>query len=286
MATDSTDAGSVPSLSGDMILLVEDPEGASPMESLALEEEGFSVACAGSGEEALEMMSNAPHSLVLLDILLPLMDGFTTCQKIRESSQVPIIMVTPEGRDEDKVRGLEMGADDYITRPFTAEELAARVKAVLRRTSASRAKALLVRPRASEPDMSFLDGYAGLKGPVAGAAGPSGEEMRPARVNGVVRSVGSANDENYEGGVKLVVETKGTIKDMVEFVDTLRGNPQFHLLRMVSNARRDGMDVWLRLRQPIPLRATLLSAAGVSKVETMGPTESEPGTPVFKVSLA
>ena len=286
MATDSTDAGSVPSLSGNMILLVEDPEGALPMESLALEEEGFSVACAGSGEEALEMMSNAPHSLVLLDILLPLMDGFTTCQKIRESSQVPIIMVTPEGRDEDKVRGLEMGADDYITRPFTAEELAARVKAVLRRTSASRAKALLVRPRTSEPDMSFLDGFAGLKSPVAGAAGPSGEEMRPARVNGVVRSVGSANDENYEGGVKLVVETKGTIKDMVEFVDALRENPQFHLLRMVSNARRDGMDVWLRLRQPIPLRATLLSAAGVSKVETMGPTESEPGTPVFKVSLA
>ena len=78
------------------------------------------------------MLPNTTPSLVLLDVMLPQTDGFTTCQKIRESSEVPIIMVTAMDRDEDKVRGLEMGADDYITKPLSTHELASRVKSVLR----------------------------------------------------------------------------------------------------------------------------------------------------------
>jgi DNA-binding response OmpR family regulator len=78
------------------------------------------------------MLPNTTPSLVLLDVMLPQTDGFTTCQKIRESSEVPIIMVTAMDRDEDKVRGLEIGADHYITKPLSTHELASRVKSVLR----------------------------------------------------------------------------------------------------------------------------------------------------------
>ena len=89
--------------------------------------------------------------------------------------------------------------------------------------------------------------------------------------------------------MKLVVETTGAIKNMVEFVDSLRENPQFHLLRMVSNSRRDGMDVWIRLRSPDPLRTTLLATTGVSKVEAVESSELDPETgaetPILKVSL-
>lgn len=98
-----------------------------------MEEEGFPVETVGSGEEALAIFDTISPVLVLLDVNMPGIDGFTTCQRIREISQVPIIMVTVENRDEDKVRGLELGADDYVTKPFAIAELAARVKAVLRR---------------------------------------------------------------------------------------------------------------------------------------------------------
>ena len=89
----------------------------------------------GSGEEALEILAEISPSLMMLDVGLPGMDGFTTCQRIREFSPVPILMVTGRDFNEDKVRGLEMGADDYITKPFSPNELAARVKAALRRCS-------------------------------------------------------------------------------------------------------------------------------------------------------
>jgi DNA-binding response OmpR family regulator len=89
----------------------------------------------GSGEEALEILAEISPSLMVLDVGLPGMDGFATCRRIREFSPVPIIMVTAKDFNEDKVRGLEMGADDYITKPFSPNELAARVKAALRRSS-------------------------------------------------------------------------------------------------------------------------------------------------------
>ncbi len=116
------------------VLLVEDDPRVLRLERMVLEKEGFSVVAAGSGEEALEMLAEITPSLIILDVGLPGIDGFTTCSRIREFSQVSIIMVTGKDFNEDKVRGLDLGADDYITKPFSPNELAARVKAALRRS--------------------------------------------------------------------------------------------------------------------------------------------------------
>ncbi len=297
MVMDSTEAGGGPVPDDEMILVVDDDERTSRLERFVLEEEGYSVACAGSGEEALEMLAKAPASLVLLDIRLPKMDGFATCQKIRENSQVPIIMLTGEGRDEEKIRGLEMGADDYITKPFSVNELTARVRAVLRRSSFVRSKIAAAQPGRSEPDISLLDGR--LEETTghpkdASEKNPVDENREGGMVDGgsedsSVPGKDQSNEKYYEGAVKLVVQTKGAIKNMLDFVDALREYPEFHLLRMVSNARRDGMDVWLRLREPIPLRTTLLAAKGVTKVEALESLEIDPETGtetgVLKVSL-
>ena len=132
MALRSSEIGGIRAANGGMILVVEDDDRISRLERFVLEQVGYRVACAGTGEEALEMLPNTTPSLVLLDVMLPQTDGFTTCQKIRESSEVPIIMVTAMDRDEDKVRGLEIGADHYITKPLSTHELASRVKSVLR----------------------------------------------------------------------------------------------------------------------------------------------------------
>ncbi len=116
------------------VLLVEDDPRVLRLEQMVLEKEGFSVVGAGSGEEALEMLAEITPSLIVLDVGLPGIDGFTTCSRIREFSQVSIIMVTGKDFNEDKVRGLDLGADDYITKPVSPNELAARVKAALRRS--------------------------------------------------------------------------------------------------------------------------------------------------------
>ena len=116
------------------VLLVEDDPRVLRLEQMVLEKEGFSVVGAGSGEEALELLAEITPSLIVLDVGLPGIDGFTACSRIREFSQVSIIMVTGKDFNEDKVRGLDLGADDYITKPFSPNELAARVKAALRRS--------------------------------------------------------------------------------------------------------------------------------------------------------
>ena len=116
------------------VLLVEDDPRVLRLEQMVLEKEGFSVVVAASGEEALEMLAEITPSLIVLDVGLPGIDGFTACSRIREFSQVSIIMVTGKDFNEDKVRGLNLGADDYITKPFSPSELAARVKAALRRS--------------------------------------------------------------------------------------------------------------------------------------------------------
>lgn len=116
------------------VLVVEDDPRILRLEQMVLEKEGYTVLTAGSGEEALDTLAEISPSLVVLDIGLPGMDGFATCYRIREFSQVSIIMVTARDFNEDKVKGLEIGADDYITKPFSPNELAARVKAALRRT--------------------------------------------------------------------------------------------------------------------------------------------------------
>ena len=287
-------AGGISASNGGMILVVEDDDRISRLERFVLEQVGYRVTCAGTGEEALDMLPNATPSLVLLDVMLPQMDGFTTCQKIRESSQVPIIMVTARDRDVDKVRGLEMGADDYITKPFSTHELVSRVKSVLRRTDGSRTKNPLAFPTPAKSDLSFLHpqdevmGYptqAPLSEARPLASDSSGNGKPAAAINPAASSTTAAGNEVYEGAVKLIIQTTGAVKELVRFVDMLRKNPQIHLLRMVPNHRRDGMDIWLRLRSPDPLRATLLAAAGVSRVESVERSESDPETVVLKVSL-
>ena len=98
-----------------------------------LELEDYQVLVASDGHQALEQIEQHAPDLVLLDVMMPRMDGFTVCQRVREFSAVPIIIVTARGQDQDKARGLDLGADDYLTKPFSIEELLARVRAVLRR---------------------------------------------------------------------------------------------------------------------------------------------------------
>ena len=113
----------------------------------------------------------------------------------------------------------------------------------------------------------------------------SGDELPAAAVNHTTPDPANAGEDNYEGTVRLVAKTTRTVKELIRFIDSLRADPQIHLLCMVSNKRGDGMDVWLRLRAPKPPRSTLLAVAGVSRVEPVEYPESEPGTEVLKVSL-
>ena len=115
------------------ILVVEDEESFSDALSFMLRKEGFSVSVATTGPLALEMFDREPVDLVLLDLMLPGMSGTDVCRTIRARSRVPIIMVTAKDSEIDKVLGLELGADDYVTKPFSSRELVARIRAVLRR---------------------------------------------------------------------------------------------------------------------------------------------------------
>ena len=115
------------------VLIVEDDRNIADLLRLYLEKEGMDCQTAGDGLVGLEKFKEFQPDLVLLDIMLPGMDGWAVCRKIRETSKVPVIMLTAKGELEDKVSGLEMGADDYITKPFEMKEVLARVHAVLRR---------------------------------------------------------------------------------------------------------------------------------------------------------
>lgn len=116
------------------ILIVDDEKNIVELIRLYLEKEGFSTLCAYNGNEAVDIFKSQSPDLVILDIMLPGMDGWQVCKEIRKTSDKPIIMLTAKSDTFDKVLGLELGADDYITKPFEAKELLARVKAVLRRT--------------------------------------------------------------------------------------------------------------------------------------------------------
>ncbi len=118
-----------------LILVVDDDIRMLRMMKRMLELEDFEVLTANCGEAALKTFERDTPALVLLDIMMPDMDGYSVCRRVREFSQVPIIMVTARGDDKEKVEGLNIGADDYVTKPFSASELAARVRAVLRRIS-------------------------------------------------------------------------------------------------------------------------------------------------------
>ena len=116
------------------ILVVDDEKLIVKGIKFSLEQDGMEVTTAYDGEEALQNIKEKNFDLIVLDVMLPKMDGLQVCQQTREFSQVPIIMVTAKGEDMDKIMGLEYGADDYITKPFNILELKARIKAILRRS--------------------------------------------------------------------------------------------------------------------------------------------------------
>ncbi len=115
------------------ILLVDDDPNISQLIQLYLVKEGFEVASASRGDEAVKMFKSDPPSLMLLDIMLPGMDGWQVCREVRKVSNIPIIMLTAKDETFDKVLGLELGADDYLTKPFEPRELLVRIRNLLRR---------------------------------------------------------------------------------------------------------------------------------------------------------
>lgn len=117
------------------VLVVDDEKLIVKGIRFSLEQDGMEVDCAYDGEEALRLVGEKKYDLVLLDVMLPKADGFEVCQRIRESSTVPVVMLTAKGDDMDKILGLEYGADDYVTKPFNILELKARIKAIIRRNS-------------------------------------------------------------------------------------------------------------------------------------------------------
>ena len=123
------------------ILIVDDDKNICELLRLYLEKDGFDTVVANDGEEAIKKEKSETPDLILLDIMLPKMDGWQVCREIRKTSQVPIIMITAKSETFDKVLGLELGADDYVSKPFDSKEVVARVKAVLRRTSPDENKA-------------------------------------------------------------------------------------------------------------------------------------------------
>ena len=122
---------------GKKVLVVDDEKLIVKGIRFSLEQEGMEVDCAYDGEEAYNMAKEKEYDMILLDVMLPKMDGFEVCQAIREFSDMPIIMLTAKGDDMDKILGLDYGADDYITKPFNILEVKARIKAIMRRTAGS-----------------------------------------------------------------------------------------------------------------------------------------------------
>ena len=117
------------------ILIVDDDENICELLNLYLKKDGFDTSTAYNGRQAVELAEKYNPDLILLDIMLPELDGWQVCREIRKKSEVPIIMLTAKGETFDKILGLELGADDYVTKPFDTKEVVARIKAVLRRSN-------------------------------------------------------------------------------------------------------------------------------------------------------
>ena len=129
------------------ILVADDDPQILRLVARNLQLEGYEVTTATDGQEALDQLEAHTFDLAILDVMMPKLDGFTVCARVREFSSMPIIMVTARGQDQDKIRGLDLGADDYLTKPFSVEELLARVRSVLRRSQfASNQEGQHVRP--------------------------------------------------------------------------------------------------------------------------------------------
>ena len=255
---------------GGSILVVEDDSGTLRLERFVLEEAGFDVQEAKSGEEALEALKEYGAVLVLLDIGLPGMDGFTACQRIRESYQIPIIIVSAENKSEHIVRGLGLGADDYVTKPFATTELAARVKAVLRRYNfvLLQAEASGADPASDAPKESPVD----------------------ASVNGDRGASESLPDQTaiyniYEGTVNLVVRTSGAAGGMFHFVADLRQNPRFRIMRLNADHQDQSIEISIRLREPLDLKSIILQMNDVSQVTEPSDTLAESEERLFQIHL-
>lgn len=128
-------------MANNKVLIVDDDENIVELIRLYIEKEGFLTATASNGAEAIEKFKSEAPSIVILDVMMPEMDGWQVCREIRRVSNIPIIMLTAKGETFDKVLGLELGADDYMVKPFETKELVARVKAVLRRSETKEATA-------------------------------------------------------------------------------------------------------------------------------------------------
>ena len=124
------------------ILIVDDDTNICELLRLYIEKEGYQAVLAYDGEQAIEVFNKEQPNLVLLDIMMPKLDGWQVCREIRKTSDCPIIMITAKGEVFDKILGLELGADDYVVKPFEAKEVVARVRAVLRRTGSSEVEAV------------------------------------------------------------------------------------------------------------------------------------------------
>lgn len=133
-------------MAGETILVVDDEANIRELARMYLEKDGFKVVTAISGLTALEQVDRSKPALVVLDLMLPELDGWEVCRRIRAKSDLPVIMLTARDDDVDKIVGLELGADDYMTKPFNPRELVARVRAILRRAGTSGA----------QPDMQLL----------------------------------------------------------------------------------------------------------------------------------
>ena len=131
----------VPDMSIGKILVCDDDRNICELLRLYLEKEGYAVVIANDGEEALAKFSSENPDLMLLDIMMPKLDGWQVCREVRKKSNMPIIMITAKGETFDKVLGLELGSDDYVVKPFDPKEIVARIKAIMRRTGKTAAEA-------------------------------------------------------------------------------------------------------------------------------------------------
>ena len=143
------------------ILVVDDEKLIVKGIRFSLEQEGMEVDCAYDGEEALEFARRCEYDLVLLDVMLPKLDGFQVCQQIREFSDMPIVMLTAKSEDMDKILGLEYGADDYITKPFNILEVKARIKAIMRLDNLDEQAARKLINRSDKKRASYYNFYTG-----------------------------------------------------------------------------------------------------------------------------
>ena len=157
---------------GTRILSVEDDERIRTAVKLALEDEGWEVEEADNGEDALDSFTQHPADVVLIDIMLPGIDGFEVCRSIRRASDVPIVMVTARADTHDVVAGLEAGADDYLTKPFAPKELSARIRALLRRARTANPAIAHLKFGDLEIGLSRANGMGAVSEPVPRAKAP------------------------------------------------------------------------------------------------------------------